>query len=414
MWVADKAVKGLYQRVRATKTSWTVKARIRGGKTITYTIGDVSKISPAQARKEAKVVIAKTATGVNPMEERKQEREIAHAREFTFGEAVVKYVELSRWAAKTRKDSLETLIRRFGDWYTKPLASITRSDCLARFQKIKKDVAKRQADIDKRLIAAGKPRVNPANEYGVAEAQKAFRIVNAIFSSFANDEVGGKRLLPNGNPAEVLTDKRQKHVLRRRENYLGIEQRESLYEELTHVGHPEYKKVNQDDADLVWLLLHTGCRFTEIKNLQWANVDLKKETLTAVDTKNKTDHTLPLTAPIKKVLERRFLARKSDYVFPSPRDVNKPMTARETFAKLSDAIGFKFTAHDLRRTLATVAFEQGTDLEAIGRVLNHKKRDVTGGYAQTTLVPLRATLERVALAFFEDAGFDEVVSEEAE
>lgn len=90
------------------------------------------------------------------------------------------------------------------------------------------------------------------------------------------------------------------------------------------------------------------------------------------------------------------------------------MTARETFAKLSDAIGFKFTAHDLRRTLATVAFEQGTDLEAIGRVLNHKKRDVTGGYAQTTLVPLRATLERVALAFFEDAGLEEVVSEEVE
>lgn len=407
MWVADKAVKGLYQRVRATKTSWTVKARIRGGKTITYTIGDVSKISPAQARKEAKVVIAKTATGINPMDERKQEREIADAREFTFGKAVVAYADLSGWAPKTRKDSLETLIRRFGDWYTKPLASITRSDCLARFQKIKNDVAKRQTDIDKRLIAAGKPRATPANKYGVAEAQKAFRIVSAIFSSFAKDEVGGKRLLPNGNPAEVLTDKRQKHVLKRRENYLEAEQRESLYEELTHVGHPEYKgKVNQDDADLVWLLLHTGCRFTEIKNLLWANVDLKKETLTAVDTKNKTDHVLPLTAPIKKVLERRCLARKSDFLFPSPRDVNKPMTARETFAKLSDAIGFKFTAHDLRRTLATVAFEQGTDLEAIGRVLNHKKSNVTGGYAQTTQAHLRATLERVALAFFADAGLD--------
>lgn len=413
MWVADKAVKGLYQRVRATKTSWTVKARIRGGKTITYTIGDVSKISPVQARKEAKVVIAKTASGVNPMDERKQEREIADAREFTFGKAVVAYSEMTAWAPKTRKDSLETLLRRFGDWYTKPLASITRSDCLTRFQKIKNDVAKKQTDLDKRLVAAGKPREAPANKYGVAEAQKAFRIVNAIFSSFANDEVGGKRLLPNGNPVEVLKDKRQRHVLKRRENFLDAEQRERLYEELTHVGHPEYKKVNQDDADLVWLLLHTGCRFTEIKNLLWANVDLKKETLTAVDTKNKTNHTLPLTAPIKKVLERRFLTRKSDYLFPSPRDINKPMTARETFAKLSDAIGFKFTAHDLRRTLATVAFEQGTDLDAIGRVLNHKKSNVTGGYAQTTQSHLRATLERVAVAFFEDAGLTEEAPTEA-
>lgn len=401
-WIADKRVKGLYQRVRATKTSWAVKARIRGGKTVTVTIGDVTKIGPARARQEAIAIIAKTATGINPSAEKRAAQEVARARELTFGQAIVEYTQLTPWADKTKRDSLETLKRRFGDWYARPLASITRDDCLKRFRQIKSDVAKRQAAIDKRLEARGKPRLAPMNEYGVAEAQKAFRIVNAIFKFRGNDSVGTEKLLPQGNPVEVLKDKRQRHVLKRRENFLDSEQRERLLDELSIVGHLENKnRVTQDDADLVWLLLHTGCRFTEIKNMRWENIDWKKETLTAVDTKNKTNHTLPLTGRIKAVLERRLLTRRGDFIFPSPQDSEKAMTARATFERLSKAIDFKFTAHDLRRTLATVASEQGVDLDAVGRVLNHKKQGVTAGYIQTTQKRLRDTLEMVAFAFFE-------------
>lgn len=412
-WVADKSVKGLYQRVRATKTSWAVKARIRGGKTVTVTIGDVTKISPAQARQEAKSIIAKTATGINPSAEKKVAQEVARARGLTFGQAIAEYTQLTPWADKTRKDSLETLKRRFGDWYSRPLASITRDDCLKRFRQIKSDVAKRQVAIDKRMEAKGRIRLTPMNEYGVAEAQKAFRIVNAIFRFRGNDSVGSEKLLPQGNPVEVLKDKRQRHVLKRRENFLDTEQRERLLAELSLVGHPQNNTgVTQDDADLVWLLLHTGCRFTEIRNMRWENIDWKKETLTAVDTKNHTNHTLPITGRIKTVLERRHLAKRGDFVFPSPMDSEKAMTARATFERLSKAIDFKFTAHDLRRTLATVASEQGVDLDAVGRVLNHKRQGVTAGYIQTTQKRLKDTLEMVASAFFEEPVLGDVGVEE--
>lgn len=402
-WVADKVVKGLYQRVRATKTSWAVKARIRGGKTVTYTIGDVIKVSPAKARQEARVILAKTATGINPSLEKKAAQEVARARGLTFGQAVTDYSMHTPWADKTRKDALETLHRRFGDWYSRPLTSITRDDCLSRFRKIKSDVSKRQVALDKRMAEAGNPRPPTLNEYGVAEAQKAFRLVNAIFASYGNDSVAGERLLPQGNPVEVLKDKRQRHVLRRRENFLDWMQRENLRQELWHIDHPEYTgKVTIDDADLVWLLLHTGCRFTEIKNIRWDNIDLTNETIQLVKTKNGTKHVLPMTSPIKAVFARRFKNKISDFVFPSPQDPTKPWTARETFGRLSDAIGFRFTAHDLRRTLATVAGEQGVDLDAIGRVLNHKQKGVTAGYVQTTQHHLKSTLERIAEAFFED------------
>ena len=151
-------------------------------------------------------------------------------------------------------------------------------------------------------------------------------------------------------------------------------------------------------------MLHTGSRLREIKDIRWENINLQNETLTALDTKNKTNHVLPMTEPIKHVLQRRLKTQKGDYVFPSPRDSKKPMSAGTSFKRLSEAIGYQFTAHDLRRTLATVALEQGVNLDSIGRVLNHKKQGedaITSGYAQTTLKNLRGTLERVADAFFE-------------
>jgi len=404
-WIPDKSIRGLYQRVRQTKTTWAVKARIRSGRNITFTIGDASVISAVQARKEAKIILAKTASGIDPSIERKTAKLVADARNFTFGKAIVDYTRLSSWGEKTKKDSLETLQRRFEDWYSRPLATITREDCLNRFRKIKTDVAKRQIAIDERMEKAGNPRKPMNNEYGIAEAQKAFRIVNAIFSSYGNDSAGSEKLLPQGNPVLVLKDKKQRHALKRRDNFLDIEQRENLLHELSIISHGQYDgHCTQDDADLVWLLLHTGCRFREIKDIRWENIDLTKETLTALDTKNKTDHILPMTEPIKKVLERRYKDKRGAFVFPSPIDIKKPMSAGASFKRLSDAIGFRFSAHDLRRTLATVALEQGADLDSIGRVLNHKKQGanaITSGYAQTTLRHLRGILERVAEAFFE-------------
>lgn len=46
--------------------------------------------------------------------------------------------------------------------------------------------------------------------------------------------------------------------------------------------------------DYLVLLLLTGLRRTEALRLRWENVDLKAGTLCAVDTKNRSDHMLPM------------------------------------------------------------------------------------------------------------------------
>jgi integrase len=83
------------------------------------------------------------------------------------------------------------------------------------------------------------------------------------------------------------------------------------------------------------------------------------------------------------------------------------MSASRTFDRLSDAIGFKFTAHDLRRTVATVADSCGYDLDSIGKILNHKKKGVTASYIQNTHQRLKTILEDVQNNLFMESDFSD-------
>jgi site-specific recombinase XerD len=44
------------------------------------------------------------------------------------------------------------------------------------------------------------------------------------------------------------------------------------------------------------------------------------------------------------------------------------------FLRASAEVEFDFSAHDLRRTIATVTSELGYDLNSIGMLLNHAKK----------------------------------------
>jgi integrase len=109
------------------------------------------------------------------------------------------------------------------------------------------------------------------------------------------------------------------------------------------------------------------------------------------------------------MLSRRLEERQSKpkveqsaYIYPSPLDPKNPTSASRTFERLSKEIGFEFTAHDLRRTVATVASDLGYDLDAIGAVLNHKKKGVTAGYIQKTWKRHLGILEDIQNGLFEE------------
>lgn len=192
--------------------------------------------------------------------------------------------------------------------------------------------------------------------------------------------------------------------------------RMDLVDLLTRVDHPEYEgALSQDDADFLLLLLMTGLRVAEARTLNWANVDLEKGTFRAVDTKNGSDHTLPMTDSTRRMFQDRNKkdAGNSEWIFPSPLDSSKSASMSRTIERAIDESGVKFTAHDLRRTVATVASDLGYDLDKVSAVLNHAKQGVTASYVQRTIGSVKGTLEDIeamVLRSFEDSDQDMIES----
>ena len=111
--------------------------------------------------------------------------------------------------------------------------------------------------------------------------------LNAIFNSFANDDAGDEKLLPKGNPCTILKDKKLRKTLKPRERYLDDVQRSSLYDLLGSVKHKDYPgTITVDDADLIWLLIHSGLRLDEARTISWNAVDFNKEKNKSIENLN--------------------------------------------------------------------------------------------------------------------------------
>ncbi len=401
-WVKDNVQQGLYKRMRLNDGVWAVKARPKGSKTpVTVTIGKDSLFSAQEARKKAREILAQLAQGINPNQQRKEKAIIEKARNLTLEEAITEFSMIASWKEKTRNDALSTLNRRFGDWYKRPLASITKEECQARFLKIKNDVASKKLKRDKKRKALNKPIKVYDNEVGVGEAQRAFRYLSSIFNSYIEDKAGQEKLLPNGNPCTILKAKKLRKALVPRERFLNDLERSRLYDTLALSSHEQYQgRITNDDADLVLLLIYTGLRLDEARTMLWSKVDLNLEEFTVLQTKNGRNHTLPMTQATKYIFLRRIKDKDSIYVFPSPLNPTNPTTASRTFRRICEEVGFQFSAHDLRRTVATVASEMGYDLNKIGAVLNHSKAGVTARYVQNTRAGKKAVLVAIQNALF--------------
>jgi integrase len=385
--------KGLYKRQQKDSSSWVVKGRIKGGKVVTVTIGDTKLYKQAEAKQKTLDILKMMSEGINPNEVKKAEQEINRLRGFTLEQAIAECSKLSQWKNSTRKDIELVMNRRFKDWFKRPLASITKQECLNRFNQIKLDIKRNNRQKNRSSV----------NDIGEGEAQKAFRYLNAIFNTFIEDDIGEVKLLPKGNPCSILKTKKVRKTLISRERYLDLQKRMKLHEELKASSDlEEYQgrhRIKKDDRDLIMLLIHTGLRLEEALNIKWSDVHLDNENYLITNTKNRRKHLLPMTEDIKNLFNRRN-NNGSIYVFPSPLDNRKALSASKIFKRVSEEVGFNFSAHDLRRTVATVAAECGYDVSNIGALLNHSQRTVTEGYVQRTQPRLKRILEDVENALF--------------
>ena len=160
---------------------------------------------------------------------------------------------------------------------------------------------------------------------------------------------------------------------------------------------------DQQAANIIRLMLLTGCRRGEALAARWADFDLDAGVWTkpGATTKQKTVHRVPLSAAALQLLNG--IERAGEWVFPGRYGVGHRVEVKAHWRAVCRAAGLVDDAgektvrlHDLRHTYASVLASAGLSLPVIGALLGHTQPATTARYAHLMDDPLRQATERAA------------------
>jgi len=130
---------------------------------------------------------------------------------------------------------------------------------------------------------------------------------------------------------------------------------------------------------IIRMALNTGMRKSEILNLRWRQVDLRRRviTLNADDSKSKRPDTVPLNSEMIELLTN--LPQNGPYVFGGEKplgEVKKAFQGALKRANLPREIRF----HDLRHTFGTRLAALNVDAATIMKLMRHRSLDMVMRY----------------------------------
>jgi len=187
----------------------------------------------------------------------------------------------------------------------------------------------------------------------------------------------------------------------KRKRYLSGDELTKLTAALA--AHPD-----PDIANIFRLLLLTGARRGEVLTIRWGDVDLTEGIWSkpGATTKQKTDHTVTLSAPCRQLLseirERQTAKKKvlPEYVFPGAGSTGHVVSVKKSWkalCKAADITGLRI--HDLRHSFASQLASGGASLPLIGSLLGHSQPSTTARYAHLFIDPQKAAVEKVAAIY---------------
>jgi integrase len=353
--------------------SYFVQRRVNGRER-RITVARADRLSPDEARNQARKLLGQIATGVDPMDVRAR----ARAQSITLSKAFEAYLEARR---DLKPLTIADMRRGMSDlgWEQKRITSITPDM-----------VEHRHADLGKRSHA----RANVTMRYLRA-------VLNFAAEKYADND--GVPVLAV-NPVRRLSKARA---------WYRVDRRRTLIRE--HELKPWLTAVNalttSETRDYFTLVLLTGLRRSEAFDLRWVDVDLVAHTLTIPDPKNRRTHTLPLSDHLVGMLTLRKVradARdatdtEKEFVFASNR--GRLSNLRYAMAEIEKGSGVNFCVHDLRRTFATVADKLDIPAYALKALMNHANAaDVTAGYVVHDVERLRRPMQKITDYFLSAGG----------
>ena len=154
--------------------------------------------------------------------------------------------------------------------------------------------------------------------------------------------------------------------------------------------------VQRRQADIIRVLMLTGCRKMEIVKLRWSAVD--GDTLALADSKT-GPRKVHLNPQARAVLDRQPRG-DGTWVFPSPFNPDRPCSdSVSLWQSVRREAGIEdVRLHDLRHNYASYAVKSGVPVPVVSRLLGHSSVRTTLRYVHQDDRDIRAAAERIGEA----------------
>lgn len=148
-------------------------------------------------------------------------------------------------------------------------------------------------------------------------------------------------------------------------------------------------------ASLVRFALATGCRASEITNLEWSRVDLSRRTAWINQTKNGTPRGVPLNNDAIAVLEEQLGKHPKACFTCQGEPIRRSNCNTAWYNALKEAGLEDFRFHDLRHTWASWHRQMGTSTDELKDLGGWKTRTMVDRYAKFATENLAFAASRI-------------------
>ena len=363
----DTDIKGLGLRITPTKKVFIVQARV-GRNTRKVTLGNFGHLTLSQAKDMAKEELGKMAKGIDPSTLRKKQK----AEGVTLEQIVKSYLKAKKLKPLSIKDINTHMNFNFEEWKSKPLSKVTRDDVKRKFLKVSKR--------------------------SPAQANQAFRVFRALWNyAIAEYRYTDDTPVFGENPVNILSEQQIWNAIKPRDSKIPINKVGLAWNTLQGLKNsPILTPAGRTLIDATAFIFLTGCRLDEAASLAWNQVNSQEGWWHLDDPKNHRAVTFPLSKLACQIIDEQ--PGMNEYVFGSRGKYGHITEVRTPMKKISDAIGTKVSAHDLRRTFKAIGIENQIELWKVNLLTNHQESGVAiKHYVETSdLLYFRTEINTIA------------------
>ncbi len=352
----------------------------KDGRSRRVAIGEHGRLTPDEARSQAKTILGAVETGADPIAERRAAREVR-----TFKAVAEDFLALH---VDTKRKG------RTGEEYRN----------LLQVHVLPAIGSKRILDVRRADVS----RLHGRLRHVPYQANRALALVSVIWNWAARrDEVALA-----DNPAKSI----ERYPEQGRERFLTGEELGRLGSALAdgegaglpygvdetkpgskHAPKAEKRRVKLDPFAVaaIRLLILTGARLREILDAQWSQVDAERGVIFLADSKT-GKKPIYLSAAAQVVLAALPRIAGNPHIIAGAKDGAPRSDLKKPWAAIKRAAGIEgVRLHDLRHSFASIGAGASMGLPIIGKLLGHSQASTTHRYAHLDADPLRRAVDTI-------------------